>query len=152
MAIRKWAILIVTFSLVGLLSTSANIAYANSNNTSVSDSQNASIDYETLLLPYQKALDDFNSLHETSYGFMTDEQLTRHDMDRQEYLKTMVDTYTSMTIDEFNELLELAYKNDINNHSSSAETLPYYQIPSSNDIIEVDIPQNATVAPVPLNN
>ena len=114
----------------------------------VSSDVNEKLDYVSLLLPYENALNDFNNTHGTSYRFltnMTDEELNIRNINRDEYLEEMVNTYADMTMEEFESVLEQAYKNDIsetlpysqketeeelvcyNNDTLSAENLPYYQ-------------------------
>lgn len=84
--------------------------------------KNNTLDYKEILAPYQNVFDEFNKTHGTSYGFMTEEQLSRHNMNHDEYLKQMVDEYSNMTLDEFKNFLEETYNKDI-----SAENLPYYK-------------------------
>ncbi len=73
------------------------------------------IDYDALLEPYRTAFDEFNKSHGTTYGFMSDEQLEQHNMDKQQYLKEMADVYSKMNIKEFYDNLEKAYEADLKN-------------------------------------
>lgn len=59
----------------------------------------AESDSENLLIPYRNTMNEFNNSHGTTYSFMTDEQLSTHNIDRDEY----------------------SQKSDI-----SADTMPYY--------------------------
>lgn len=73
------------------------------------------IDYDALLEPYRTAFDEFNKSHGTTYGFMSDEQLELHKMDKQQYLKEIAEFYSKMSIAEFYDYLENAYREDIKN-------------------------------------
>ena len=74
-----------------------------------------SIDYDALLEPYRTAFDEFNKSHGTTYGFMSDEKLELHKMDKQQYLKEIAEFYSKMSIAEFYDYLENAYREDIKN-------------------------------------
>lgn|SRR5574344_2176774 len=117
----------------------------NSNDNIIQNELNTN-DYESLLEPYQKQFIEFNNLHGTSYGFMTDEQLRLHNMDKQEYLKNISSVYTNMSLDEFNDYLEKIYDNALalNNGNVTPEILPYFEPDLSNDIIEIEVSSNAT--------
>lgn len=71
------------------------------------------LDYDTLLEPYRTAFDEFNKSHGTTYGFMSDEQLELHKMDKQQYLKETAEFYSKMSIEEFYDYLENAYREDM---------------------------------------
>lgn len=107
---KSFLVLLVSASLVGVLSASMIVIHANSDDKIVSE--NEAVDYEAILSPYQKVFDDFNSSHGTTYGFMTDEQLSLHNMDKEEYLKNVVDEYSDMTAEEFMAVLEEAYSHE----------------------------------------
>ncbi len=111
-------------ALIGVLSASAFAVYAKNDKGTENNILNENNDYEKILSPYQNVFNEFNSAHGTTYGFMTDEQLSLHNMDKEEYLKNVVDEYGSMTTEEFKEVLEKAYADE---NKASAENLPYYQ-------------------------
>ncbi|MDE7121288.1 MAG: hypothetical protein K2O42_03910 [Oscillospiraceae bacterium] len=65
-------------------------------------------DFAEVFAPYQEVLEEFNSLHGTTYGIMTDEQLQMFNMSRQEYEEDMISAYSCMTLEEFKNGLEIA--------------------------------------------
>lgn len=120
----------------------------------------ADCDSEDLLLPYRNVFDEFNATHGTTYGFMTDEQLSAHNMNRDEYYQEMENVYTAMTVDEFIEMLENAYIEDMKfmqeqqgiavsqTGNISADTLPYYIKEENTVNITVTIPAGEGVRAV----
>lgn len=128
MMAKKMTIFITTFSVVVILSISAIIAHANNNNSNAYESEIQSSNYEKILEPYRNAFEIFNSTHGTTYGFLTDEQLSNYNIDKMTYLQNVVEEYSTMTIDEFMSTLEAAYYND-----NSAQNLPYYQAESQSN-------------------
>ncbi|MBO5164474.1 MAG: hypothetical protein J6B75_08590 [Ruminococcus sp.] len=127
---KKLFALLGVASLVGVLSTSIFVSYADGDDKSVPETKNESVDYEAILSPYRNVFDDFNKSHGTTYGFMTDEQLTLHNIDKEEYLQDVVNEYSNMTAEEFWAVLEEAYSNDVGSQSDegkiSADIMPYY--------------------------
>lgn len=123
MKIKPLIIALSGIALAGTVCTSAFFSYAQTEST-VQAEEISTSDYEEILAPYQKVFDEFNSTHDTTYGFMTEEQLASHNMNREEYLKEMVNIYGSMTTEEFENFLETAYNNDKGYY---AENLPYYE-------------------------
>lgn len=125
----KLKVMLCCIALAGTIGTMSFISYAQNDDIPVTETTNDTPDYEEILSPYQDVFNEFNNTHGTKYGFMTDEQLTSHNMNREEYLKKMVDTYSGMTSEEFYNFLEEAYINDISagQQDAHAENLPYYQ-------------------------
>lgn len=125
MKIKPLIIALSGIVLAGTICTSAFFSYAQADSESTVQAEEISTsDYEEILTPYQKVFDEFNSTHDTTYGFMTEEQLARHNMNREEYLKEMVNIYGSMTTEEFENFLETTYNNS---KECYAENLPYYK-------------------------
>lgn len=119
--------IIITLScmvLTGIISASAFVVHARDSKKAANKDLNEIVSYEEILHPYQNIFNEFNSAHGTTYGFMTDEQLELHHMDKEEYLKNVVDEYGNMTTEEFRQILEEAYANE---NRSSAGNLPYFQ-------------------------
>lgn len=121
---RKFIITLSCMIFTGILSTSAFAVHARNNKKAENKSLNENVSYEKILSPYQNVFNEFNSSHGTTYGFMTDEQLSLHHMDKEEYFKNVVDEYGDMTTEEFRGILEKAYADE---NKISADNLPYYQ-------------------------
>lgn len=133
---KKLLIPLSCIALAGITSVSALAVYSRNNDKSAIKASNEDIDYEAVLSPYQDLLDEFNSSHGTTYGFMTDEQLALHHMDKDEYLKNAANEYSGMTEKEFIGILEKAYAND---HKISADNLPYYQEEPQSGTVEIQV-------------
>lgn len=146
MKIKPLIIALGSLALVGIFCTSAFLSYAQTDeNTSIVKADVS--DYEEILVPYQNVFDEFNSNHNTTYGFMTEEQLSAHNINREEYLKKMVDKYSNMTLEEFEYFLEKAYMND---KGISAENLPYYHEETDEEAVIVSIDSDKNLV-CPLN-
>lgn len=114
--------------LISIMGISTTIACAKDNDVSVVE-DSVGTNFEELLAPYQKILKEFNSLHGTTYGIMTDEQLQMFNMSRQEYEEDRISAYSCMTLEEFRNSLEIAYERDrqLSQENSVAVHLPYYE-------------------------
>ncbi len=150
MKIKPFIIALGSIALVGISCTSAFFSFAQTDDENTGSVTEASVsDYEEALAPYRKVLDDFNSTHGTTYSFMTDEQLARHNMNREEYLKETADIYSGMTLEEFENILETAYRNDM---GLSAEPLPYYhEEENEGERVTVSVPVEGELV-CPLDN
>ena len=135
MMVLKRTIVICSILFISAISASIIVHGVSVNNT---NTNKETIDFIDVLEPYQKAFDNFNIKHDTDYGFMTDEQLTSLNIDRQEYWSKMVESYSGMNIDEFNHYLEDMYNND----SIKTKTLPYFEPEISGETIEFETDSN----------
>lgn len=132
-------VMLCCIALAGTIGTTSFISYAKNDNIPVTETTDDTPDYEEILSPYQDVFNEFNNTHGTKYGFMTDEQLNSHNMNREEYLKEMVDTYSGMTYEEFYNVLEEAYINDVSadKQKPHAENLPYYKRKTTGNSLRV---------------
>lgn len=132
-------VMLCCIALAGTVCTGSFISYAQNDDIPITETTDNTPDYEEILAPYQDVFNEFNNTHGTKYGFMTDEQLTSHNMSREEYLKKMVDTYSGMTSEEFYKVLEEAYINNVSAYKqeSHAENLPYYKQEITNNSLRV---------------
>lgn len=133
---KKLLIPLSCIALAGITSASVLAVYSRSSDKSAIKASNEDIDYEAVLLPYQDLLDEFNSSHGTTYGFMTDEQLAQHHMDKEEYLKNAANEYSGMTAKEFMGILEEAYADE---NKISADVLPYYQEEPQSGTVKIHV-------------
>lgn len=149
MKIKSLVITLGSVALVGISCASAFLSYAETDE-SVSITEVSTANYEEMLAPYREILDDFNSTHGTTYGFMTDEQLVCYNINREEYFEEMVEIYCNMTAEEFYNVFEVAYNND-KGEGISAENLPYYEEEASTgELKDFTNPFNNTIV-VPLD-